>query len=130
MGEQEVSYVIVKVIENFVSFPQKSTRRNQSVKDKFTTLNTGKTMKKKRFSESQIMAILKQQESGLTVGQIVREHGISEATFYNWKQKYGGMNTSELKRLKDLENENRRLKQLYAEVSLENAALREVLLKK
>lgn len=76
------------------------------------------------------MAILKQQESGLTVGQIVREQGISEATFYNWKQKYGGMNTSELKRLKDLENENRRLKQLYAEVSLENAALREVLLKK
>ena len=76
------------------------------------------------------MAILKQQESGLTVGQIVREHGVSEATFYNWKQKYGGMNTSELKRLKDLESENRRLKQLYAEVSLENAALREVLHKK
>ena len=87
-------------------------------------------MKKKRFSESQIMAILKQQESGLSVGQIVREHGVSEATFYNWKQKYGGMNPSELKRLKDLENENRRLKQLYAEVSLENAALREVLQKK
>ena len=61
-----------------------------------------------------------------------RSHEICfrEATFYNWKQKYGGMNTSELKRLKDLENENRRLKQLYAEVSLENAALREVLLKK
>jgi putative transposase len=64
------------------------------------------------------------------MGQIVREHGVSEATFYNWKQKYGGMSTSELKRLKDLENENRRLKQLYAEVSLENAALREVLQKK
>lgn len=87
-------------------------------------------MKKKRFSESQIIAILKQQETGLRVGQIVREHGISEATFYNWKQKYGGMSTSELKRLKELENENRKLKQLYAEVSLENAALREVLQKK
>jgi putative transposase len=76
------------------------------------------------------MAILKQQKSGLTVGQIVREHGISEATFYNWKQKYGGMNTSELKQLKDLEYENRRLKQLYVEISLENAALWEVLQKK
>lgn len=67
-------------------------------------------MKANRFSEAQIVAILKQQQSGQTVVQIAREHGISEATFYNWKQKYGGMEASELKRLKDLEEENRRLK--------------------
>jgi len=94
---------------------------------KFTTLNTGKAMKKGRFSESQIVSILKQQESGQTVAQIVREHGISEATFYNWKQRYGGMAVSELKRLKEVEAENQRLKVLYAELSLENAALKQVL---
>lgn len=87
-------------------------------------------MKKGRFPESQIVAILKQQETGLTVAQITREHGISEATFYNWKQKYAGISVSELKRLKEVEDENHRLKVLYAEVSLENAALKQVLGKK
>lgn len=87
-------------------------------------------MKKKRFSESQIVSILNQQGTGLTVEQIIRQHGISEATFYTWKKKYGGMTASELQRVKDLEDENRRLKQLYADVSLENAALKEVLRKK
>ena len=84
-------------------------------------------MKKGRFSESQIVAILKQQETGITVAQITRQHGIGEATFYNWKQKYAGMGVSELRRLKEVEDENHRLKILYAEVSLENAALKEVL---
>jgi putative transposase len=97
---------------------------------KFTTLTAGKLMKKGRFSESQIVAILKQQETGLTVAQISREHGISEATFYKWKQKYAGMSVSELRRLKEVEQENHRLKVLYAEVSLENAALKQVLGKK
>ena len=87
-------------------------------------------MKKGRFSESQIVSILKQQESGQTVAQIVREHGISEATFYNWKQRYGGMSVSELKRLKQIEEENHQLKLLYAELSLENAALKQILGKK
>jgi putative transposase len=87
-------------------------------------------MKKGRFSESQIVAILKQQESGQTVAQIAREHGISEATFYTWKSKYGGMQVSELTRLKELEEENRRLKQMYADLSLENQAIKEVLRKK
>lgn len=87
-------------------------------------------MKKGRFNESQIVAILKQQEAGQTVAQIAREHGISEATFYTWKSKYGGLQVSELTRLKELEEENRRLKQMYAELSLENQAIKEVLRKK
>lgn len=87
-------------------------------------------MKKARFSESQIVAILKQQESGQTVAQIAREHAISEATFYTWKSKYGGMQVSELTRLKELEEENRRLKQMYADLSLENQAIKDVLRKK
>ena len=87
-------------------------------------------MKANRFSEAQIVAILKQQQSGQTVVQIAREHGISEATFYNWKQKYGGMEASELKRLKDLEEENRRLKKMYAELSLDHEIVKEALKKK
>ena len=87
-------------------------------------------MKANRFSEAQIVAILKQQDSGQTVAQIIREHGVSEATFYNWKQKYGGMNVAELKRLKDLEEENRRLKKMYAELSLEHEVVKEALRKK
>ena len=87
-------------------------------------------MKANRFSEAQIVAILKQQQSGQTVVQIAREHGISEATFYNWKQKYGGMEASELKRLKDLEEENRRLKKMYAELSLDHEVIKEALKKK
>lgn len=87
-------------------------------------------MKAGRFSESQIVAILKQQDSGQTVAQITREHGVSEATFYNWKAKYGGMQVSEVKRLKDLEEENRRLKKMYAELSLQHEITKEALLKK
>lgn len=87
-------------------------------------------MKKSRFSEAQIVGLLRQQEQGQTVAQICREHTISEATFYAWKNKFGGMNTGELQRLKHLEDENRRLKQLYAELSLENQVIKEVLRKK
>lgn len=87
-------------------------------------------MKTGRFTESQIVAILKQQDSGQTVAQITREHGVSEATFYNWKAKYGGMQVSEVKRLKDLEEENRRLKKMYAELSLQHEITKEALLKK
>ena len=76
------------------------------------------------------MAILKQQQNGQTVVQIIREHGISEATFYNWRQRYGGMEVSELKRIKDLEEENRRLKKMYAELSLEHEVVKEALKKK
>jgi putative transposase len=87
-------------------------------------------MRKSRFSEAQIVAILRQQEQGQTVAQIVREHGLSEPTFYQWKSKYGGATLSELTRLRGLEDENRRLKQLIGDLSLENAAIKEVLRKK
>ena len=87
-------------------------------------------MKKSRFSEAQILGILRQQDQGQTVAQICREHGISEPTFYGWKSKFGGMSVSELQRLKHLEDENRRLKQLYAELSLEHQVIKVVLRKK
>ncbi|WP_421614122.1 IS3 family transposase, partial [Agrobacterium tumefaciens] len=87
-------------------------------------------MKKQRFTEEQIIAVLKEQEAGAKVADLCRRHGISEATFYNWKAKYGGMEVSEAKRLKALEDENARLKKLLAEQMLDAAALRELLPKK
>ena len=87
-------------------------------------------MKKSRFSEAQILGILRQQDQGQTVAQICREHGLSEPTFYAWKSKFGGVSVSELQRLKPLEEKNRRLQQLYAELSLEHPVIKEVLRKK
>ncbi len=87
-------------------------------------------MKKQRFTEEQIIAVLKEQEAGAKASDLCRKHGISEATFYNWKAKYGGMEVSEAKRLKTLEDENARLKKLLAEQMLDAAALRELLAKK
>ena len=87
-------------------------------------------MKKVRFTETQIISILKQQEAGISVKDLAREHGISEATFYNWKAKYGGMEANEVKRMKDLEEENNRLKRIVANLTLENDAIRHVLEKK
>lgn len=87
-------------------------------------------MKKSRFSETKIVNILKQQEAGRTVQDICREYGISQATFFNWKSKYGGMSASHLKRLKELETENLRLKKMYADISLQNDALKDLIEKK
>jgi putative transposase len=87
-------------------------------------------MKKQRFREEQIIGVLKEQEAGAKAADLCRKHGISEATFYNWKAKYGGMEVSEAKRLKALEDENTRLKKLLAEQMLDAAALRELLAKK
>lgn len=87
-------------------------------------------MKKSRFSEEQIIGILREQEAGQKTADICRRHGISEATFYAWKSKYGGLEVSEAKRLKGLEDENSRLKKLLAEAMLDNAMLREVAGKK
>lgn len=86
-------------------------------------------MKKSRFTESQIVAILKEADSGLPVNEIWRKHGISSPTYYKWKSKYGGMDASELARVKELESENTRLKRMCAELALENKAIKAVLKK-
>jgi len=87
-------------------------------------------MRKSKFSENQIITILKAVEAGRTVRDVCREHEISEATYYQWKSKYGGMDASDIRRLRELEEENRRLKAMYAELSLEHRTLKEVLTKK
>lgn len=83
-------------------------------------------MKKSRFSETQIIGILKQVEGGRQVKEVCREHGISDATYYQWKSKYGGMEAADIKRLRELEDENRKLKMMVADLSLENKAIKEV----
>jgi len=83
-------------------------------------------MKRKRYTEEQIIGILKEAESGLPVDQLIRKHGISGGTFYRWKSKYGGMDVSEAKRLKALEDENRQLKRLVADLSLDNQMLKDI----
>ena len=87
-------------------------------------------MKTSRFSDSQILAILKQAENGVPVTELCREHGMSSATFYKWRAKYGGMDASLMARMKELEEENRRLKRMYAEAQMKADVLREVLGKK
>ena len=87
-------------------------------------------MRKSRFTETQIVKILKEVEGGRQVKEVCREYGISDQTYYNWKSKYGGMEASDVRRLKELEEENNRLKQMYADISLENRALKDVIAKK
>ena len=87
-------------------------------------------MRKSKFSENQIVAILKAVAAGRTVRDVCREHEVSEATYYHWKTKYGGMKATDIRRLRELEEENQRLKQMYGECSLENRALQDVLTKK
>ena len=87
-------------------------------------------MRRSKFSENQIIAILKDVEKGRSVKDVCRDSSISEATYYQWKSKYGGMEASDIRRLRDLEDENRRLKQMYADLSLENRALKDVIAKK
>ena len=87
-------------------------------------------MRKKRFSESQIMGVIKEYESGMPAPELARKHGIGESTVYAWHSKYSGMSLTELKRLKQLEEENRRLKQMYATLSMDHDLLKEILEKK
>ena len=87
-------------------------------------------MKRKRFTDEQIIGVLKEHELGAKTADLCRKHGISEATFYNWKSKFGGMDVSEAKRLKQLADENGKLKKLLADAMLDNAALKDLLSKK
>ena len=87
-------------------------------------------MKKSQFTEEQILGILRQVEGGRTIADVCREHGISDATYHRWKAKFGGLEVSQLRRLKQLEDENRKLKQLVGELTLDNAALKDVVAKK
>lgn len=87
-------------------------------------------MKKSRFTESQIIAVLKEVDAGKKVEEVCRQHGISSATYYSWKSKYGGMEASDVKQLKELEEENAKLKKMFTNVSLENHAIKELFAKK
>ena len=87
-------------------------------------------MKKSRFTETQIVSILKEADAGRPVKELCRTHGISDATYYNWKSKYGGMSASDLKRLREMEEEMSKLKRMYADLAMENRALKDLIEKK
>lgn len=88
-------------------------------------------MKRSRFSETQIIAILKEADCGVTtIREVCRKHGVSDGTYYKWKSKYGGLDASDLKRLRELESENSQLKRMFADLSLENSALKDLISKK
>jgi putative transposase len=87
-------------------------------------------MRKSKFSESQIVEILKDAEGGIPVADLLRKHGVSKATFFKWRTKYGGASVADVKRLRELEVENARLKRMYADLALENAAIKDVLHRK
>jgi putative transposase len=94
------------------------------------TIQPGGSDEKSRFTETQIVAIINETDAGVQVRDICRKHGISDATYYNWKSKYGGMSASDLKRMKELEVENSKLKRMYADMAPENRAMKDLIEKK
>ena len=115
----------------FIAFPQTGGQKMQH--SAFALMQMPKSiigLKKSRYTESQIVKILKEVEGGRLVKEVCREYSVSDATYYNWKAKYGGMEASDIKRLKDLEDENRRLKSMFAELSLEHRILKDIIEKK
>ena len=86
-------------------------------------------MKKSRFTETQIVSILKEADAGMKIEELCRKHGISSASYYNWEKKQGGMDASEIKQLKELEEENAKLKRMYVDMALENTALKDLIVK-
>lgn len=97
---------------------------------RFPAWERDRTMKRSKFTEEQVIAILREQEAGAKTAEVCRRHGISSATFYAWKAKYGGMDVSDAKRLRALEDENAQLKRLLADAMLDNTALKDLLAKK
>ena len=116
--------------QDIVSIPVNRTIHFQRSSGILTMSPEEIAMRKARFTEHQIIAVLKSVEAGRTVKDVCREAGISEASYYNWKAKFGGMEASDIKKMKDLEDENRRLKQMFADLSLECRALKDVIEKK
>ena len=98
--------------------------------DGLSGTSNGVAMRKSRFTESQIVSILKDGDAGVPLAELVRKHGISRATYFNWKSKYAGATVADLKRMKELEAENAKLKRMYADLALENAAIKDVLSRK
>jgi len=110
--------------------PKNSAIDKQRESVKLETDKGELSMRKSRYTESQIIRILKEVEGGRAVKEVCREYGVADATYYNWKSKYGGMEASDIRKLKELDDENRRLKRLYANLSLEHDALKDVIAKK
>jgi putative transposase len=119
-----------RISQSFCKYPGKKTHSLSEIFIHTDMYSEEIAMRKARFTEHQIIAVLKSVEAGRTVKDVCREAGISEASYYNWKAKYGGMEASDIKKLKDLEEENRRLKQMFADLSLECRALKDVIEKK
>ena len=129
-GPNQLWVADMTYVPTWAGFIRRLTRTVDNLKIETSAAFGVSAMRKSKFSESQIMAILGEGEAGLPVAEVCRKHGISNATYYQWRSKYAGMSVNELKRVKDLEAENSRLKKMYAELALENAAIKDVLSRK